>query len=127
MCGGEMVDTDGKAKRRLGMQAQLDPVASVVRVNAANFKAPAAAPRLQVGAVEVDKKLVRVGYSGRNATSEADFANHVLGLCKFGASENTVIVEVNHKGERRYPSIKYGCSVNSLWLACEVIRLDRRY
>jgi hypothetical protein len=55
-------------------------------MNATDFDAPLAVRRLEYGTVEVDKKLVGVGNSGSDRTSEADFSSHVCWDCKSSAS-----------------------------------------
>ena len=122
-----MVDSDGKAIGRIGMEAQLDPVARVVRVNAADLDAPRAAGRFQLGAVQVDKKLVSVGNAGRDASGQADFSNHAPRLCKSGASENSVIVEVCFVSRNLDHDIRYCDQENSLQLAGEVFGSAGRY
>jgi len=109
------------------MQAQLDPVARVVRVNAADLDAPHAAGAVELGTVQVDKKLVRVGNSGRYTRGQADFSDHVRNLCKFSTSENSVIVEVCFAVRYGDHDIRYNDPVNSLQLAGEVFGSPGRY
>ena len=87
MRGREVIDADREPERGVGVEAQLNPVAVVVRVYAADFDRPFPVRSVDDGAVEVDKKLVGVGNSGRNGSCEADFANHESERCKFGASK----------------------------------------
>lgn len=86
MCGGEMVNAYGQAVRRIRAKTQLDPISGLVRVDAADFDAPGAARGFELGAVEVDKKLVRIGYGRRDGPNEADFSSHVGRFCKFSTS-----------------------------------------
>lgn len=81
-----MVNADGQAVRRFRAKTQLDPVPGVVGVDAADFDAPCPPRRVELGSVEVDKKLVRIGNSGRYGANEADFSGHGNQLCKFSAS-----------------------------------------
>ena len=122
-----MVDTDGKPKRRLGVKAQLNPVGSGVRVNTADFNAPATAACLELSAVEVDKKLVRIGYGSRDAAGNPDLSYHARDLCNFSASAIVLIVEVSDERRRRYYDIRYDQPVNSLRLAAEDFELPDRY
>ena len=86
MCGGEMVNVDGQPVARIGMQTQLNPIVCVVGVDAADFDPPGSTGRFELGAVEVDKKLIRVGYRRRDGTGEADFSDHAQQRCKFSTS-----------------------------------------
>ncbi len=81
-----MVNSDSQPVRRISMEAQLYPVAPLVGVHAANFEAPSARWGFEIGSVEVDKKLVSVGYGASNGACEADFSDHAGSLCKFSAS-----------------------------------------
>ena len=101
------------------MQAQLDPIVRVVRVNAADLDAPRATGGIELGAVQVDKKLIRVGNGSRDAASQADFSNHAQYLCKFSTSGNSVIVEVCFADRDGDHDITYSDQVNSLQLAAE--------
>ena len=71
-----MIDVDGQPVGRIGMQRQLDPVVGILRMDAADFDAPGSTGCFDLGAVEVDKKLVGVGYSRRDGASKAGFSNH---------------------------------------------------
>ena len=86
-----MVNVDGQPVARIGMQTQLNPIVSVVRVNAADFDAPGSAGRFELGTVEVDKKLVRVGYSRRDGARETNFSDHAQRSCKFSTSVKCAI------------------------------------
>ena len=81
-----MVNVDGQPVARIGMQTQLNPIVVVVGVNAANFDAPGSAGCLELGTVEVDKKLVRVGYRRCDGAGEASFSDHARQSCKFSTS-----------------------------------------
>ena len=91
MCGGEMVDVDGQPEGRIGMQGQLDPVVGVLRMDAADFDAPGSTGGFELRAVEVDKKLVRVGYSRRDGARETNFSDHAQRSCKFSTSVKCAI------------------------------------
>jgi len=81
-----MIDVDGQPVGRVGMQRQLDPVVGVLRMDAADFDAPGSTGCFEVGAVEVDKKLVGVGYGRRDGATEASFSNHANNSCKSSTS-----------------------------------------
>ena len=81
-----MVNVDGQPVARIGMQTQLNPIVRIVGVDAADFDAPGSTRRLELGTVEVDKKLVRVGYGRRNGAGEASFSDHAQRSCKFSTS-----------------------------------------
>jgi hypothetical protein len=81
-----MIDSHCEAVCRIGAEAQLDPVRTIVRVDAADFHAPFAARGLERAAVEVDKKLVCVGNNRRDGASKPYLYNHGRILCIFVAS-----------------------------------------
>jgi len=93
--GRKMVDSHREAVRRIGAEAQLDPVRAIVRVDAADFQTPFATGRLECAAVEVDKKLVCVGNKRRNGASKAYFSNHARDQCKCGTSAGLTYCSVN--------------------------------
>jgi len=86
-----MVNADSQPVARIGMQTQLNPIVVVIGVDAAHFDAPGSTGCLEFGAVEVDKKLVRVGYRRRDGAGEASFSNHARQSCKFGTSVKRAI------------------------------------
>jgi len=86
-----MVNVDGQSVARIGMQTQLNPVVRAVGVDAADFDAPGSTGHVEFGTVEVDKKLVRVGYRRRDGAGEASFSNHARQSCKFGTSVKPAI------------------------------------